>query len=46
MIGYGQVVTGTTFLAAAIVVVFLILVLRRYLAERSKAQRDERDAAT
>ena len=45
MIGYSQVVTGTTFLAAAIVVVFLILVLRRYLAERSKAQRDERDAA-
>lgn len=45
MTGYGEVVAGTTILAAAILILFLILVLRRFLSEKNKAKRDRRDAA-
>ena len=41
---YAQIVLWTSVSAAAIVLVFLILVLRRYLAELNRERRDERDA--
>lgn len=42
---YGEIVLGTAICATAVVLLFLLLVLRRHLSERSRAQRDERDTA-
>ena len=42
---YSEVVLGTALCAAAIVALFLILVFRRFLAERNQARRDARDGA-
>lgn len=42
---YAEIVFGTAISAAAIVLVFLVLVLRRYFAEWNRARRDERDTA-
>lgn len=40
---YGQIVLGTSFFALAIFLAFLLLVFRRYIAERRQALSDERD---
>lgn len=42
---YQSVILGIALSASAIVIVFLVLVFRRYLAEKHRAQRDERDTA-
>ena len=42
---YQDVIWGTALCASAVILVFLALVFRRLLAERRKAQRDERDTA-
>jgi HEAT repeat protein len=42
---YGQVIIGTCIAAAMVLAVFLVLVLRRYLAEWNRARLDERDTA-
>ncbi len=42
---YAETVLATFISAAAIVLVFLVLVLRRYLAEWNRPRRDERDTA-
>ncbi|QSB44402.1 HEAT repeat domain-containing protein [Tsuneonella flava] len=42
---YQDIVVTTALCAGAITIVFLALVLRRYLSERNRARRDERDAA-
>ncbi|MFB0613748.1 HEAT repeat domain-containing protein [Aurantiacibacter poecillastricola] len=45
MNAYEEIVLGTTICAAGILVLFLLLVLRRYLEEHTRMRRDERDAA-
>ncbi len=40
---YHDIVLGTSICALAICMVFMVLVLRRYLAELNRARRDERD---
>lgn len=41
---YAQIVLGTSICALAIFFVFMLLVLRRFVAERQQSRRDERDA--
>lgn len=43
MTGYYDIVWGTSIFSLAICMVFIALVLRRYLAERNRARRDARD---
>lgn len=45
MNGFNTVIIGTAILAAGIFVLFMILVLRRFLSERNKARRDRRATA-
>lgn len=42
---YQSVILGSALSASATIVVFLVLVFRRYLAEKSRAHRDKRDTA-
>lgn len=44
MNAYAQIVLGTTVCAFAIFLVFMLLVLRRFVAERRQSRKDERDA--
>ena len=42
---YHKIILSTGTCAAAVILLFLLLVLRRFISERSRARRDERDLA-
>lgn len=45
MTGYENIIYGTIMCAIAVCLAFLVLVLRRYVSERKRAKRDDRDTA-